>query len=106
MREIKFRAWDNKKKKIQYMFEVTQIVLSETDWQTKEPKFNPNYYVNIEKTFKDKLKASKKYDSEMREYPHSRSYKGIRILAQYRGLECGLKYAEAFKLVRGLNDLK
>ena len=40
------------------------------------------------------------YDTESKDYPHPRSAKGIQILAQKRGLEVGLKYAECFLLVR------
>lgn len=81
-----------------YSFEV----LSSTEWQLKKPKFNPNFYIDIKNEIEDKIKACKEYKSEFREYPHSRSYKGVKILAQYRGLECGKEYAEAFKLIRGI----
>ena len=36
MREIKFRAWDNQKNKMVFMFEETKIVLSETEWEFGE----------------------------------------------------------------------
>jgi hypothetical protein len=42
----------------------------------------------------------KKYASEIKIYPHPRSSDGIKISAQYRGMEVGYKYAEAFQLVR------
>ena len=77
---------------------------SSTEWQSKSPLvFSPNLYVNIENTIEKKLLALSKYRSEMRPYPHSRSIKGIKILAQYRGLETGLKYAEAFCLIRKIS---
>ncbi|MBI5412969.1 PIG-L family deacetylase [Candidatus Peregrinibacteria bacterium] len=80
-----------------YTFET----LSSTEWQGKNgQKFAPNCYINIENTIDKKIEAMKKYKNEMRKYPHSRSAEGIKILAQYRGLECGLKFAEALQLVR------
>lgn len=82
---------------IMYAFET----LSSTEWQSKGPKqFAPTVYVNIEETLAKKISALSEYTSEMREYPHSRSAEGIRILAQYRGLESYCKAAEAFHLVR------
>ena len=39
----------------------------------------------------------------MREYPHSRSYEAIKILAQQRGFTVGCYYAEAFMLGRIVN---
>jgi LmbE family N-acetylglucosaminyl deacetylase len=75
--------------------------LSSTEWQAKKNKqFCPNVYVDIEKCIGKKIEAMKKYDSELRTYPHSRSIEGIKILAKCRGLEAGLKFAEAFYLIR------
>ena len=37
---------------------------------------------------------------EIRENPHSRSYEKIKSLAQYRGSESGMNYAEAFEVAR------
>ncbi|MFA6446633.1 MAG: PIG-L family deacetylase [Patescibacteria group bacterium] len=80
-----------------YSFET----LSSTEWQTKDSKqFAPNVYVDIGQQLEKKIQALKCYTSEMREYPHSRSEQGVRILAQYRGLESGLRAAEAFRLIR------
>lgn len=80
-----------------YAFET----LSSTEWQSKGYKqFAPNVYVNIEDTLDKKISALGEYTSEMREYPHSRSAEGIRLLAQYRGLESYCKAAEAFYIVR------
>ena len=81
-----------------YSFEV----LSSTEWQLEGEKFKPNTYVNIETEIDAKVNALKIYTSEIREYPHPRSKEGIIILAQYRGLECNKKYAEAFKLIRSI----
>lgn len=83
-----------------YTFET----LSSTEWQSKHNKqFAPNTYVDIKATIEDKVRAMRAYKSEIREYPHSRSAEGIKILAQYRGLESGLEFAEAFCLVRKID---
>jgi len=81
-----------------YTFET----LSSTEWQTSDKQFKPNTYIDIEEEIEKKIEALGAYKSEVREYPHSRSLEGVRILAQYRGLEAGLKYAEAFCLIRGI----
>jgi LmbE family N-acetylglucosaminyl deacetylase len=74
--------------------------LSSSEWQASDKKFNPNVYIDIEEVFDKKIAAMKEYSSEIKKYPHPRSPEGIRILAQYRGLESGLRFAEAFILER------
>lgn len=76
-------------------------VLSSTEWQAGEgKKFSPNFYVDIEKFIGKKKAAMEKYASELRDYPHSRSLEGIEVIAKYRGIESGMKLAEAFRLIR------
>ena len=80
-----------------YSFET----LSSTEWQLDNKKiFVPNIYINIEKEIDKKIKAMKEYKSEIRNYPHPRSEKGISTLASFRGLQANLRYAEAFRLER------
>ena len=78
--------------------------LSSTEWQmmTADKIFQPNVYVDITKQINKKIKALELYNSEMREYPHPRSYEGVKILAQYRGLTVGCPYGEAFMLGRSI----
>ena len=80
--------------------------LSSTEWQVKEPAkmFCPNYYNDITKFMAKKLEVLKIYQDELRAYPHPRSMAGVKILAAYRGMEVGYRYAEAFQTVRILND--
>lgn len=80
-----------------YSFEV----LSSTEWNYPV-RFLPNVFFDISGTIDDKLSAAACYKSEMREYPHPRSLKGIRLNAECRGMKCGMEYAEAFELVRRL----
>jgi LmbE family N-acetylglucosaminyl deacetylase len=78
-----------------YSFEV----LSSTEWNYPL-RFSPDVFFDISETLKSKLSAMEKYQSELREYPHPRSIKGIRLNAEQWGMKTGLQYAEAFKLVR------
>jgi len=86
-------------------------VLSETEWgeqKVKELKdvFLPNVYVDIKNTLKYKIKAMACYRSELKEFPHPRSVKGITVLSEKRGMEAGLENAEAFILVKEIIDNK
>ncbi|MGD2085687.1 MAG: PIG-L deacetylase family protein [Candidatus Aminicenantes bacterium] len=78
-----------------YSFEI----LSSTEWNFPL-RFSPDVFFDISETIDMKLSAMKKYQSELREYPHPRSLKGIRLNAEHWGMKIGLKYAEVFKLVR------
>jgi len=81
-----------------YFFETP----SSTEWQmqTSDKAFLPAVYVDISSAFDQKIKALELYDSEMRDYPHPRSYKAVEILARYRGYAVGIELAEAFSVGR------
>ncbi len=81
-----------------YAFEV----LSSTNWTINYTKsnFEPNYFLNIEKFLRRKIKLLSFYKSEMEKWPHSRSLKSIEYLAKYRGSSVGVEAAEAFCLLR------
>jgi LmbE family N-acetylglucosaminyl deacetylase len=87
-----------------FLYEVS----SETEWakpaQKIEDVFMPNHYEDISIFLNSKLNAMKCYKSELKKYPHPRSLEGIKILAQKRGMESGLKYAEAFMSLREINS--
>ena len=76
--------------------------LSSTEFSGSKflPVFNPDTYINIDKTINDKIKALKKYKIEMRDYPHPRSYETIKYLAKLRGSHVGMRSAEAFMTIR------
>jgi len=76
--------------------------LSETEWggALTEKLFIPNVYIDISETLKQKLEAMKAYKSELKKSPHPRSLGTIKALAKKRGSEAGLKFAEAFVLIR------
>jgi LmbE family N-acetylglucosaminyl deacetylase len=75
---------------------------SSTEWGSNSEKniFIPNIFIDISKEIDEKIKAFKKYYSEVENWPHPRSDQGIRTLAQYRSSQCNKFYAEAFKLIR------
>lgn len=82
-----------------FMYEVPSS--TEQSPPLPECAFLPNYYIGIDKHIERKLKALRCYETESRPYPHPRSEEAVRILAQKRGIETGLRYAEAFMMLRG-----
>lgn len=79
---------------------------SSTEWSLKGigEIFAPNYYNDITDFIDKKIEVLKIYKDEMRAYPHPRSYEGVQILAKFRGMTVGYKYAEALEIIRELND--
>lgn len=77
--------------------------LSETEWGMPIEPFVPNIYEDISENFRDKINAMKKYQSELKQYPHPRSLEAIESLAKKRGSEAGLELAEAFVLIREIS---
>jgi LmbE family N-acetylglucosaminyl deacetylase len=82
---------------------VKQILCYEIQGNTKVP-FAPNVFENIEKEFPYKIKGFKMYKSEIEEFPNPRSITAIENLAIQRGVESGTKKAEAFELIRVVNQ--
>ena len=76
---------------------------SGTEWiASSDPrKFTPNLFIEVsEKNLEAKIKGMECYEFEKRKYPHPRSPEALKILAEYRGITSGLKFAEAFIIVR------
>jgi len=84
-------------------FVLSYETLSETHWNASyiEPNFNPDFFINIDKTIKDKIKALKCYQSQIKNN-QSRSSEAVEALAKFRGSQNGCKYAEGFKLIRAI----
>lgn len=78
-------------------------VLSSTEWQFAG-SFCPNEFVNITEYIDKKIQIIKMYKDELRKYPHPRSAEGVRILARYRGMQVGFLFAEAFQIIRSLQN--
>lgn len=81
-------------------------VASATDYGNPKltGSFTPNLFVDITNTWDSKLNALKAYNDEMRDYPHSRSIDAIKNLAKIRGNQVGYGIAEAFEIIRKLED--
>ena len=82
---------------------VKKLLCYELPGIVREP-FRPSVYENIEKEFSHKIKAFKMYKSEVMKFPHPRSLEAIENLAIQRGVESSLKKAEAFQLIRCINE--
>jgi len=83
-------------------------VASSTEWGalSNYRSFTPNIFSNISDTIEIKLNALQEYKNTFRPevlpFPHPRSIEATKIYAGYRGISAGVKFAEAFNLVREL----
>jgi LmbE family N-acetylglucosaminyl deacetylase len=79
-------------------------VPSSTEWAFQHigPPFRPNVFVDIGDSMERKLEAMRCYESEVRQSPHPRAIEKIKALAEHRGAACGMRYAEAFELIRSV----
>ena len=76
--------------------------LSETHMansKKRENIFYPNYFIDISKYIKIKLKAIKAYKTQIKSHPFPRSLNSIKSLAALRGSSSGFKYAESFEAI-------
>jgi LmbE family N-acetylglucosaminyl deacetylase len=64
--------------------------------------FSPTVYVDIKDFWGEKMRAWSCYEGEARPFPFPRSTIGLETLARYRGMQCGVELAEAFRLERML----
>lgn len=90
----------------EYHNSVAEIIFfeinSSTDYQinTNGMQFQPNFFVNISKTLKNKKKALTFYRTEMKKYPHSRSIKAVINKNISIGNSFGFNACEAFQIAR------
>ena len=76
---------------------------SGTEWRAStDPRhFIPNIFFEVsEENVEAKIKGMESYEFEKREFPHPRSPKALKIVAQKYGIQVGSEFAEAFMLVR------
>ena len=84
-----------------YAFQVP----SSTEWAFNEfSPLHPNVFVDISATLETKIKAMKLYESERRPFPHPRSPEALRAIALQWGSAAGLGAAEAFRLIRSIEQ--
>ena len=76
--------------------------ISETEFAPAIPErvFQPNYFVDISNYLDKKNEIMQVYQSELGEHPFPRSNKNIEALATFRGATVGVKFAEAFQLLK------
>lgn len=76
--------------------------ISETEFAPalSEKAFLPNYFVDISAFFDKKVEIMKIFESELANHPFPRSIRNIEALAIFRGATAGVKYAEAFQLIK------
>jgi LmbE family N-acetylglucosaminyl deacetylase len=77
---------------------MTCEVQGSSEWN--DQRFNPNFYVDISDTLEQKVEAMAEIDTEFEEWPHPRSERGMRVKAAQCGMEVGVEYAEAFRIIR------
>jgi LmbE family N-acetylglucosaminyl deacetylase len=76
-------------------------VNSSTEWGlASQLPFTPTDFLDISAYIERKVKALEQYRGEIRPWPHPRSSDGIRALAHWRGTQCGVDAAEAYRVVR------
>jgi len=76
-------------------------VVSETD-QAFVHAFKPSLFVDVSPFLEKKVQALECYQSEIGIHPFPRSRESTRARALLHGASCGVQYAEAFILARGL----
>ena len=92
-------------KSFRYPF-IKQILMYECISETEfapalaEKAFLPNYFVDITEYIDQKNEIMKVFESEIAEHPFPRSLENIKALAHFRGASVGVKYAEAFQLLK------
>ena len=91
------RPVENSPVKEIYAFEVP----SSTEWAFGQfqPTFKPNVFIDISATLETKVQALQLYDSEIKTFPHPRSPKAIRNIAEMWGSNVGLPAAEVFQII-------
>ena len=83
---------------------ISYEVPSSTEWSFSDV-FQPNLFeVLDQKHIEKKWQALKCYESEIFPYPHPRSYEGLIALSKYRGIQAGVKFAEAYRIIRSINQ--
>lgn len=80
--------------------------LSETDWNLPivSNAFIPNVFVDISSTLDTKLEALSYYTFQINNFPDARSPEAVLALARYRGALMHWEAAEAFMLIRDLQQ--
>lgn len=78
--------------------------ISETEFAPALPEkaFIPTCYVDISDQLERKLELMRVYASELGDHPFPRSEQNIKALATFRGATAGVRYAEAFQILKSI----
>ena len=79
-------------------------VVSETEFTPplQNNSFIPNSFSDISKFMDKKISIMNLYKGEMREYPFPRSVENLKALATFRGATAGIRYVEAFMMIKDI----
>jgi len=80
---------------------VNRLLMYRSNWYVSEQGFVENFYVDITNTWEIKEKALRAYDSELKRVGGS-WINYFRQEAMNNGMKMGVKYAEAFQVVKWL----
>ena len=83
-------------------FVLTMEIVSESNFGLPMNPFCPNIYVDISDYMDIKIQAMCIYEKEIGKHPFPRSIDSIKALACLRGAEAGVRYAEAFRLIKAI----
>jgi LmbE family N-acetylglucosaminyl deacetylase len=83
---------------------LTMEIPSETNFG-QPGTFVPRHYVDVSDFLERKLAIMEQYRGEMAAHPFPRSRDSLMALATLRGSECGVRYAEAFDVIRSSGAL-
>jgi len=79
-------------------------IQSSTDWTFSGDSFRPNFFLELSQAELNlKQSAMRCYSTEFTASISSRSPDGLRVLAEFRGIQSGFTYAEAYS-IRRLNS--
>lgn len=80
--------------------------LSETEWAPpfSADAFIPNHFEDVTSQMSAKIEAMKCFKSQLKEFPNPRSLETIEALAKFRGSTVGFNRAEAFMVIRQINN--
>lgn len=76
---------------------------SSSEWSFVET-FSPNVFIPLSSSeISRKCEALLMYGTEVKDYPFPRSARGLKALAEYRGMQSANEFAEAFTLIRSID---
>lgn len=81
-------------------------VISETDFAPTLPEnhFIPHVFVDISDYFRKKIDILKLFESEILDFPFTRSINSLTAYNRYRGSQINKEYAECFMLIKDIID--